>query len=49
VILETAKMKKRKLSKRLPVPAVEFNEGKGAGSQHMVVLSLHLIGKKNSR
>jgi hypothetical protein len=32
---------KRKKSKRLP--AVEFNEGKGAGSQNMVVLSLHLI------
>jgi hypothetical protein len=37
-------MKKRKISKRLP--AVEFNEGKGAGSQHMVVLSLHLIRKR---
>jgi hypothetical protein len=39
-------MKKRKISKRLP--AVEFNEGKGAGSQHMVVLSLHLIKKKKN-
>jgi hypothetical protein len=43
---ETAKMKKRKILKRLP--AVEFNEGKGAGSQHMEVLSLHLIRTRKS-
>jgi hypothetical protein len=35
---------KKRISKRLP--AVEFNEGKGASSQHMVVLSLHLIKKR---